>query len=70
MGVRIGSDLTLKAKKIDFSHKDPLWAIYFKSDDEREAIDPKLNDYLTPDAFTLRRLRLQMQAFLQSSCPD
>ncbi len=40
----------LAAKKINFSHQDPLWAIYFKSDEERATIDPKLNDYLTPDA--------------------
>ncbi len=40
----------LLAKKINFSHQDPLWAIYFKNDDEREELDPKLNDYLTPDA--------------------
>ena len=40
----------LLARKINFSHQDPLWAIYFKNDEEREAIDPKLNDYLTPDA--------------------
>jgi len=25
-------------------------AIYFKSDEERATIDPKLNDYLTPDS--------------------
>jgi hypothetical protein len=40
----------LAAKKIDFSHQDPLWAIYFESDEERAAKDPKLNDYLTPDS--------------------
>jgi hypothetical protein len=40
----------LQAKKIDFSHQDPLWGMYFKTDAEREAIDPRLNDYVTPDS--------------------
>ena len=40
----------LEARTIDFGHKDPLWSIYFKDDAEREAEDPKLAIYLTPDA--------------------
>lgn len=40
----------LLAKKIDFSHKDPLWAIYFKTDEEREQMNEGLNDYVTPDS--------------------
>jgi hypothetical protein len=40
----------LAAEKINFSPADPLWALYLKSDSERDAFDPTLNDYLTPDA--------------------
>lgn len=40
----------IAAKKLNFSHTDPLWSIYFKNDQEREQVDPRLNDYLTPDA--------------------
>lgn len=40
----------LAAKKINFAHDDELWQIYFKTDAERAAIDPRLVDYLKPDA--------------------
>ena len=40
----------LRAKKLNFSHHDPLWSIYFKSEAERNAMDPALNNYLTPDS--------------------
>ena len=38
------------AGKIDFSPTDPLWALYLKSDSERDEINSVLGDYLTPDA--------------------
>ena len=40
----------LRNKELNFSREDPLWAIYRKSRAERAAIDPRLEDYLTPDA--------------------
>jgi hypothetical protein len=40
----------LAERKIDFSPTNPLWALYLKSDTERDADDPTLSDYLTPDA--------------------
>jgi hypothetical protein len=35
--------------KVDFSPANPLWALYLKDDAQREAEDPALTDYLTPD---------------------
>ncbi|MFC4168317.1 DNA sulfur modification protein DndB [Pseudoroseomonas aestuarii] len=40
----------LEDKKISFEHKDDLWSLYFKDDADRAAIDPRLDEYLTPDA--------------------
>jgi hypothetical protein len=40
----------LKDKKLDFSPSNPLWLLYRKDDAERAAVDPKLTEYLTPDA--------------------
>jgi len=40
----------LRDKEIDFSQRNPLWATYFKTEDEWVEIDPALRDYLTPDA--------------------
>src|SRR5262245_45399186 len=40
----------LAERKINFSPADPLWALYLKTDAERDKEDPTLSDYLTPDA--------------------
>jgi hypothetical protein len=39
----------LEEGKIDFSPTEPLWHLYFKNDANREAVDPTLAEYLTPD---------------------
>jgi hypothetical protein len=40
----------LEAGKLDFSPTDPLWALHRKTDAELEAEDPRLLDYITPEA--------------------
>lgn len=39
----------LAEKRLNFAHDDELWSIYFLSEEERDKIDPRLKDYLTPD---------------------
>jgi hypothetical protein len=41
--------LALRNKELNFSREEPLWGIYRLSHAERDELDPKLDDYLTPD---------------------
>lgn len=35
---------------VDFTHGNPLWRVYLMSQEEREAVFPGIEDYITPDA--------------------